>query len=307
MTAALPLVAGDYRATIDPVGAGLHSLTFQGRDLVVSYDIASHAPGSPAPHSSGAILAPWPNRTADARFTWAGHTHELPMTEAQRRNALHGLVLDKRWDVEEHRAASIALTCSIGSPWPWPLHMRATYALDAADGLSVTLAITNQSDEDCPVGVGFHPYLSAMGAPLDSSKLTIGLGECVELEPNRLLPTGRRLPATQTLPAAAQGLAQPMAGIQLDHCYEGALGVVYCVNDNGEGVSLHPDPALRYFQIFTADPQLGHGYPGVGRALAVEPQTCPPDMLNTGEGLRTLCPAETLTTGYRLRAIHPSA
>ena len=44
---------------------------------------------------------------------------------------------------------------------------------------------------------------------------------------------------------------------------------------------LKPD----WYQVFTADPARREGYPDVGRALAVEPMTCPPDALRSGRHL----------------------
>ena len=41
-------------------------------------------------------------------------------------------------------------------------------------------------------------------------------------------------------------------------------------------------------QVFTPET-----FPGVGRALAIEPMTCPPDALNSGIDLITLAPGQS--------------
>jgi aldose 1-epimerase len=43
------------------------------------------------------------------------------------------------------------------------------------------------------------------------------------------------------------------------------------------------------------------GFPDRGRAVAVEPMTCPPDALNSGLGLLTVAPGESWTGSWGLR------
>ncbi|MBN9172669.1 MAG: galactose mutarotase, partial [Microbacterium sp.] len=51
------LRAGDYEAVVSSVGASLRSLTYGGRDLVLSYGA-----DEVRPQYRGATLVPWPNR-----------------------------------------------------------------------------------------------------------------------------------------------------------------------------------------------------------------------------------------------------
>jgi aldose 1-epimerase len=43
---------------------------------------------------SGALLAPWPNRISDGRYSFAGRTYQLRIDDLERRTADHGLVSD---------------------------------------------------------------------------------------------------------------------------------------------------------------------------------------------------------------------
>src|SRR5690606_21355664 len=81
------LAAGPYRAGIAAVGAIVEHLTVDGRDLLVR----NPATG-PMQFYRGAIVAPWPNRIGDGRYTWDGQEIQAPLTEPDRGNALHGLV-----------------------------------------------------------------------------------------------------------------------------------------------------------------------------------------------------------------------
>jgi aldose 1-epimerase len=64
------------------------------------------------------------------------------------------------------------------------------------------------------------------------------------------------------------------------------------------GVELWAEPAFGWVQVFTPD-----DHPGRGRAVAVEPMTCPPDALNSGTDLITLAPGETWQGSWGLRPI----
>ena len=88
--------AGGYTAVIAEVGASLVSLTGPHGHLV-----RTTPPGHLRTGCNGAILAPWPNRIRDGRYSFGGQTHQLPLTEPGRGNASHGLALWQRWSVTD--------------------------------------------------------------------------------------------------------------------------------------------------------------------------------------------------------------
>jgi len=81
------ICGGGYEAHVAGVGATLRSLTADGVAL-----IASFAPDELRPDMSGAVLAPWPNRTAEGRYEFGGVAHQLPINEPGLGNAAHGLI-----------------------------------------------------------------------------------------------------------------------------------------------------------------------------------------------------------------------
>lgn len=278
--------AGEYRASISTFGGGLRSLEYSGKPLVVSYP-----EGAYPPLSSGIVLAPWPNRTADGVFAHDGVLHRLDITEPARATAIHGFVGQMAWHVADKAEDFVALELSTGlrQGWPWPLRMRVTWSLDAKEGLRASFDVRNEADASCPFGLGWHPYLSALGAPLDDCVLHLPVGTNLPLDSVRNLPAGPEFPARRVLPDVEVG--QRMAGVWLDHCFgeisaqEETLAEARLLNPDGEGVRLWVGEGFNWFQVFTADPARREGYPGVGRALAVEPMTCPPDALRSGRDL----------------------
>ena len=54
----------------------------------------------------GQVLIPWPNRIEDGTYEFDGERHQLPLTEPEHRNAIHGLVRGEPWTVAEQEAAA---------------------------------------------------------------------------------------------------------------------------------------------------------------------------------------------------------
>ena len=71
--------AGDYRATVTELGAGLRTLEHRGTPLVTSYD-ADQLP----PHGAGQLLSPWPNRVDGGRYSFDGAEYHLALSAGPR-------------------------------------------------------------------------------------------------------------------------------------------------------------------------------------------------------------------------------
>ena len=336
------LSAGEYAAEISLFGGGPRSLTYKDQPLLVSYEEEDFPP-----LSSGIILAPWPNRTAEGVFSHEGQLHRLEITEPGRATAIHGFVGAQHWEFVEASSTHVVLEtpCGPRAGWPWTLVVRALWSLDEHRGLSGHLTVRNSSDNSCPLGVGWHPYLSACGAPLDECTLTLPVSTNLPLDPVRNLPAGPEIDATKVLPAdPREGVS--MGGLWLDHCFGGVLfdevavggktgeaatdneapgggktgdaatgdgrgpagvvdrrSTVSLVNPEGTGSRLWADEHFGWYQVFTADPARREGYPGVGRALAVEPMTVPPNALRSGVDVRVLEPGEAAEYRFGVSAI----
>ena len=297
----LQISAGNYTATIDPHGAGLATLLYDGKPLVAGYQHAR-------PFTAGALLAPWPNRTGDGIFSHHGTIHRLRCNETNRNNALHGFAAEATWEITQppRNARTLAGPGPARTDWPWPLVYSITWAL-ADDGLSAELTVTNTGTETAtdtahpstassPFGVGWHPYLSALGAPLDECTLSMPAATNLPLDPDRLLPAGPEIPATEIV-----GKQQAMAGITLDHCFrlekpqsdDGPAHQIELRNADGHGAQLWADEHFGWCQVYTSP----ESAPNIGCAVAVEPMTCPPNALRSGKSLLEL-PAGT-TTQFR--------
>ena len=132
---------------------------------------------------------PWPNRVDGGRYEFRGTSHQLPITEVEKGNALHGLVGWSTWTVVEHADDHAVLRFELPPQpgYPFALDVEADYRLSDA-GLEVVLRATNAGGSPAPYGVGIHPYLT-VGRRLD---------ECV-----------LSLPASQRCPTTERGLPEP--------------------------------------------------------------------------------------------------
>ena len=284
------------RASVDLVGGGLRALSFGGVDIVETYPA-----GSAAPYCSGAILFPWPNRVRDGRWTQRGVGHELVITEVERGNANHGLVLNTPFVIERQTESEVAVSVSVAPQpgYPFQLRLRVTYRLTDG-GLEVDCRVTNQSGWPAPVALGVHPYLRIGQCPTADLTVQVAAGTYLEVDA-QLIPTGER-PVTDT----AIDLRAPrmLGGIELNTCF-GHLDVVdgrsrtIIAAPNGREVDLWADDSFGYVQIYTCP-----GFPrraSTELALAVEPMTAPANALNSGVGLKWLEPEAAWEASWGIR------
>ncbi|MDY6049678.1 MAG: aldose 1-epimerase family protein [Corynebacterium sp.] len=311
------LASGAYDAEIASFSGGIKALSFRGEPLVETYPT-----GEFPPLSAGVVLAPWPNRTEDGRFSWRGKDYQLDINEPERSNAIHGFAQDAQWELLTRRpdAVTLGLDITPRNGWPWPLRIAASYVL-SAHGLRVRFRATTSSPEPVPYAFGLHTYLSARGADEAECTIAVPVTHHHPLDA-RNLPTGEQEPAEVFLPGITRGVQ--LRGRLLDDCFSinsgvdaaaagvvldsdrpdspGACAAVY-TGASGRGVRMDMGPGLRWVQMFTPDERLGCPYPGRGRALAVEPMSAPPNALRTGIDLRTLSYDHPVTFELGLRAV----
>ena len=288
----IEIAFGDQEATIVRVGAGLRTYSVGGRDLLDGY-----AADQASTSGRGQVLIPWPNRLEDGTYEFDGHRHQLPLTEPELGNAIHGLVRWETWTVVERERDRVVLEHVLRPRpgFPFTLSLAIEYALSER-GLGVTTTATNSGREACPFGSGQHPYLT-VGTPTVDSVILRAPGRTVLEENERRLPVGR---------APVEGTEydfrrpRPIGDTKLDDAFtdlerdaEG-LALVELRNPEGGGLTLWADESYGYLQLFTGDP-----LPDVSRrSLAVEPMTCPPNAFRNGEALIRLEPGETHTSAW---------
>jgi aldose 1-epimerase len=271
----------------------LRSYAAAGRELLDGYPA-----GEPATSGRGQVLIPWPNRLEDGEYEFDGQRHQLPLTEPERGNAIHGLVRDAAWTVRERASGRVVVEHELEPRpgYPFALSLQIEYALSES-GLSVRTTATNVGEEACPFGSGQHPYLT-LGTPTVDSLILRAPGRTVLQVDERSLPIGKE-PVEGTehdfrRPTAIGATTLDHAFADLERGQDDRARVELRDPKSRAGVTLWVDESYRYLQLFTGDP-----LPDVNRrSLAVEPMTCPPNAFRTGEDLVRLEPGESHTSAW---------
>ncbi|MGY1857488.1 aldose 1-epimerase family protein [Modestobacter sp. SYSU DS0290] len=294
------LRADGVHAVVTEVGGGLRSLRVDGRDLVAGF-----GPDQLRPVYRGSVLVPWPNRVGDGRYRWQGRDQQLALTEPDRRTALHGLLCWTPWTLVERTPRSVVLAARV---WPQPgyphrLDVQVGYTVEAG-GLRWQIDAVNTGAEPAPYGCSVHPYLVAGPGRVDDWTFGLDAERWLAVDDEQLLPIGER-PVEGTPFDFRAG--RRLGDVQVDHAFTGVrAGVGGTARAelraaDGAGVAVEWDPvALPWVQVHTAD----RPEPELDRAgLAVEPMTCPPDALRTGQDLVTLGPGERHSAWWRIELL----
>lgn len=287
------IAAGGYVAEIARTGAGLRGLRRDGVALTEEWPL-----GAKPPLSAGLVLAPWPGRTEDGIYTWDGEVHRLAVTSDVTGTADHGLVRRVDWDDIEIATDAVTLVLDVGRHpgWPFDLHLRIRYSV-AESGLTCAFEARNDGEADLPLAVGFHIYLRVGDDPVDACTLELGAGRWQPLD-GRLLPDGppRTVDGTEYDYRAPRSLD----GVQIDTPFTDVARTTVLRGPSG-AAELWTAPSLPWAQVFIADPVNGKGYPGRGRAIAVEPMSAPGNALHTGTDVIRLAPGARWGTEWGIR------
>jgi aldose 1-epimerase len=289
-----------HRATIVELGGGLREYTVDGSPVVAGY-------GERALASKGAgqVLAPWPNRLRDGRYRHNGVLHQLALSEPDKGNAIHGLVRWTSWHRVDQtpESVTVATTLPPHPGYPFPLEFAITWSV-GEQGLRADHTVVNLGNQPAPFGLGIHPYLGAGDADLDDHVLHLPVTDRLTVD-HRLLPQGRE-PVAGT-PSDFR-TPRPIGDTALDDCFTGldrddhGLARTRLTAPDGVGAELWQDRSFRWVQLFNGVGPSGQP----GKALAVEPMTCPPDALRSGEDLIVLQPGDRWTGSWGITPIRPA-
>jgi aldose 1-epimerase len=281
--------AADQRAVVVTRGGGLRAYSVDGRELLDGF-----ASGEASASGRGQVLIPWPNRLEDGSYEFDGRRHQLPLTEPERRNAIHGLVRDAQWIVAKHEPHRVVVEHHLRPQpgYPFALLIRIEYVLSTASGLRVGTTATNVGEKACPYGAGAHPYLTVGGSTVDSSILRLP-ARCVLRTDERGLPVDS-VPVERT----DYDFTRPrrIGTTRLDHAFtdlergpDGLARAELARSRASRQLTLWVDATYRYLMVFTGDP-----LPDINRrSIAIEPMTCPPNAFRTGDAVVRLEPGES--------------
>ena len=285
---------GNQRAIVVEVGAALRTYDVDGKPVVEGFPVESMADGG-----RGQPLLPWPNRLADGRYEFDGKTHQLPIDEIARNNASHGLTRWLNWTLVSQSTDRVRVEQVLHPRpgYPFTLHLQLEYSLSES-GLTVRTFACNVGGGPLPFGAGQHPYFTAGTAQVNEASLQIPAANRLELDSERRLPTGRRIPVEGT----EFDFRQPrsIGDMVIDDCFHllEADGSKFVTLTGQRTVTVWMDQRYRYAQVFSGDTLAPDRR---RRGLAIEPMTCPPNAFRSSEDLIVLQPGEEIQLEWGVR------
>ena len=155
---------------------------------------------------------------------------------------------------------------------------------------------TNVGAVACPFGAGSHPYLSAGGSTVDGHVLRVPASSVLRMG-DRGLPVG--VDAVDGTPFDFRA-GRTIGELVLDHCFTelardaDGLAHVELHDPAGAVTRVWMDDTYRYAMVFTGDTTAHIAR----RGIAVEPMTCPPNALRSGDGVVRLEPGASTTSEW---------
>jgi aldose 1-epimerase len=289
--------AEGHRATVAEVGGVLRRYAAGDREILDGFGADELSPGS-----AGQVLAPWPNRIRDGQYTFEGASYQLPLTEPDRHNAIHGLANWVRWRAAEQTADAVTLEYDLPPQvgYPWSLALRTRWSV-SADGLRCDQQVTNTSAANAPWGYSVHPYLQLSGVAVDDIRLRVP-GRIRVLADNRLLPIGAVKVAGSEYdfiePRRIGDAVLDTTFGDIEHDANGGSSVTIAAPSGDASVTVWGDANFHWWQVFTGDTLHGERH---RRSVAIEPMTCPPDAFRSGRDLVVLAGGQTWSATWGVR------
>jgi aldose 1-epimerase len=296
----IELRCAEHAVTIVEVGGGIRRYTLGDWNVLDGYGEDEMCSGA-----RGQCLVPWPNRLRDGRYRFQDEEYQVPLSEPEKHNAIHGFVRWARWEVVSRGEREVVMRHLLHprAGFPFALLVELEYRL-SPEGLTVRTTATNVGAQPCPYGAGAHPYLTVGEDRIDTALLAA--------PGRRWMPTDDQGIPTRVLPVEGTPYdftaARPIGSTRLDTGFtnlardaRGRASVELASADGRRTVSLWMDEAYRYLMLFTGD-----SLPDPTqrrRSLGVEPMTCAPNAFQSKEGLRILQPGESFTSTWGIRPV----
>lgn len=251
-------------ATISETGSYLQRLVLDGKDILLAGNESRPTLGGMA------LLIPFANRIKGGEYEFNGKKYFL--TKNSEGNAIHGLILNKKFNIVNMTENSIELSHDlIDKGYPTELKVNVIYKIYKKK-LFTKILLTNLGNEEAPVVVGAHPYfLIKNNWEISPNKVK----KCISINK---IPTGEFLDF------------EIIGNKDYDDCFY--IGNNVSLKSDYSQISIET-LGMPYFQIYT----------GIKGALALEPMSGLPDAFHNKIGLNIIKPSATLSFEFTINKI----
>jgi aldose 1-epimerase len=238
----ITLTAGDAEATVQPGNGGrVGGLRVGGLELLRQGERFGCFP-----------MVPWCGRIRGGRFGDGATVHQMPLNSPP--HAIHGTARDGVWRTVRSAPDEVVITYDLAGPWPYRGMVTQAVAL-TEDSLTLTMSVETH-DSSFPAQIGWHPWFNRNlgGAGAQDVRLDFSPAWQEERGDDHL-PTGNRV--------------DPAPG-PWDDCFGMPGGVDVTLTWPGQ-LELKVTSREEWVVVYDEQPE----------AVCVEPQTGPPNGLNT--------------------------
>ena len=286
---------GEYVTILPEMGASLHQVCLTCDNslhpLLWAVKDEDELNKEGLPQYRGALLFPFVDRIENGKYIFEEVEYTLPCNEANHKNALHGFLNNKPFQILESSADEKQATASLffdydGALQGFPFSCAVTvlYTLNAR-GFSCDTSVQNKSGGNMPVGMGWHPYFRItedhsqfeVSIPAVASFVTredyINTGEQVSFH------DGNKFLNIDNFSFNAYALNQINNEAKtILRNWKKKIDIV--LNSIG----------FPFLQVFVV----------AGRGIAIEPLTCMGNAFNNGVGLTILSSGEIMKNGFEV-------
>lgn len=270
------------------LGGSIQELTWKGISIIDG--INSNQEGIDRYYSAyqSAILFPFPNRIENGQYTYQNQTFQLNINDQEYGHALHGLVYDKTFLINDiitkNDAVEIKLTYTSDGTlkgFPFQFQLDVNYSIAPSGSLTISCKVENIGNKSFPFGIGWHPYFKA-------DKLYM-----YSLESNTsdvFFTNEHKIP----LEATNSDLETTILIDQLnfDHSYQLQKPIVHFTTQYYKFSLAMEHTETSFLQLYTPEDR---------KSIALEPMTCIGNSFNHGIGLLELLPNETYNWSANLK------
>lgn len=254
-------------------GGRLSQFLFENIQVLTHFDASRYKD-----NYASAILFPFANRIKDGIYTFENLKYELHCNEADKNNALHGLVYNKTFvcinKVLEADYASVTLQYSSDGKtrgYPFKFNIESTYTL-CESGLVLSIIVKNKDKKTIPFNLGWHPYFYT--TDLDKSILNFNSTITYEYDNQQIISGTTPLDIKMPL---------QLNGIKLDNGYRLESNEIEFSTPEYD-LNIKSTATTNFLQLYT---------PNQSNTIAIEPMIGAANNFNNKIGLQTLKPNET--------------
>jgi aldose 1-epimerase len=293
-----------YSEIIPSCGAMLHAFVVNNKgenmNVIDSPANAEDFRNSISKYFKGCKLSPFVCRIKDGKYHFAENNYRLEKLNGDK-NALHGMLYDKNFEVIKDEANGAKATLSMlykyratDPGYPFNYDCIVTYELQENNNLKVLTMVINKDEGLIPIQDGWHPYFT-LGDRIDNLQLEFQSKEMVEFD-RELIPTGNLVKYEKF------NSLETLGNTFFDNCF--TLNFAECQpmcvlrnHDKKIEIEIHPEKSYPYLQIFTPEQR---------NSIAIENISGAPDAFNNGMGFQTIPSGESalFETAYKVTLLN---